>query len=601
MKSPDVIIFLTDQERAIPPYEKKKLIKWRDEALVGRCWFEKNGISFNRHYTGSLACVPSRPTLFTGQYPDVHGATQTDGIGKNFSDTRMRWLRPGEVPTLGHWFQAAGYDTHYDGKWHMSHADLVDPLTGDSLATNTDTGEIIDQAVQTYLDADPLKSYGFSGWVGPEPHGSRLANSGLVRDPLTADRTVTWLKNRYLRRKAGEEEALKPFFLVVSFVNPHDIVFFPSWSRDENNPLKPCDLDPPSVPEPPTRYENLQTKPAAQAAYKYAYYSGYGPALRVQSLYENNEQAYRDLYYRLHLEVDSPIDRVRRVVTEGGSDEAILFRTSDHGELLGAHGGLHQKWFTLYDEATRIPFQVVRIGSNPTTKMMVTDIPTSHVDLVPTALALAGFKTQDLEEQLISDFTELHPLPGLDLSPIINGEQEIKNIATRAVYFLTRDNVLEGDTLASVLARRIGRTFSPPLSMKIQVPEHVGSNFEGIVTRVFSEKAIGGVGHLWKLNRVFDDPETWTNPNLKHLSSTGQTGNTYRTNPLFDEWELYDLEADPNETNNLANDSKAADVFRYLKNRMQEESSICVPKRNTPWPYSRRNPPSDKSEVENFS
>jgi len=42
------------------------------------------------HYTGSLAGVPSRPTMFTGQYPDVHGLTQTDGLGKDPDDSGMR-------------------------------------------------------------------------------------------------------------------------------------------------------------------------------------------------------------------------------------------------------------------------------------------------------------------------------------------------------------------------------------------------------------------------------------------------------------------------------------------------------------------------------
>ena len=70
--------------------------------------------------------MPSRPTIFTGHYPAVHGVSQTDGLGKMADDSRMRWLREGEVPTLGHWFRTAGYDTHYDGKWHMSHADLHD-------------------------------------------------------------------------------------------------------------------------------------------------------------------------------------------------------------------------------------------------------------------------------------------------------------------------------------------------------------------------------------------------------------------------------------------------------------------------------------------
>ena len=179
---PDVVVIMTDQERAAPPYETDDLRAWRDTALAGRRWFAEHAVSFGRHYTGSLACVPSRPTLFTGQYPDVHGVTQTDGLGKQYDDSRLRWMRAGEVPTLGNWFRAAGYDTHYDGKWHLSHADLTDPVTGEIVATNDDAGVVDPTAVQRYLDADPLGPYGFSGWVGPEPHGAPLANSGTVRD-----------------------------------------------------------------------------------------------------------------------------------------------------------------------------------------------------------------------------------------------------------------------------------------------------------------------------------------------------------------------------------------------------------------------------------
>ena len=127
---PDIDILMTDEERAIPPYETDDVLDWRHRTLTGRRWFDENGVRFTRHYTGSLACAPSRPTLFTGQYPDLHGVTQTDGLGKRYDDSRLRWLRQGEVPTLGNWLRAAGYDTHYDGKWHISHADIEDPKTG---------------------------------------------------------------------------------------------------------------------------------------------------------------------------------------------------------------------------------------------------------------------------------------------------------------------------------------------------------------------------------------------------------------------------------------------------------------------------------------
>lgn len=441
---PDIIIVMTDEERAVPPYESAEVLAWRQRSLTGRRWFDEHGISFTRHYTGSLACVPSRPTIFTGQYPDLHGVTQTDGIGKRFDDSRLRWLRAGEVPTLGNWFRAAGYDTHYDGKWHISHADLEDPATGAPLATNDNEGVVDSAAVRRYLDADPLGPYGFSGWVGPEPHGAGLANSGFRRDPLVADRVVAWLTERYARRRAGDTAAMRPFLLVASFVNPHDIVLFPAWVW--RSPLKPSPLDPPHVPAAPTADEDLSTKPAAQVAYREAYYSGYGLTRMVSRNYARNAQRYRDLYYRLHAEVDGPIDRVRRAVTEGGSEDAMLVRTSDHGDLLGAHGGLHQKWFNLYDEATRVPFVIARIGEKATQPRTVS-APTSHVDLVPTLLSAAGVDVDVVAAALAESFSEVHPLPGRDLMPVVDGASADEG---RAIYLMTRDNVLEGDTGASL-------------------------------------------------------------------------------------------------------------------------------------------------------
>lgn len=582
---PDIVILMTDEERAAPPYEPAELQEWRERMLPGRRWFDDNGVSFTRHYTGSLACVPSRPTIFTGQYPDLHGVTQTDGIGKRFDDSRLRWLRVGEVPTLGNWFRAAGYDTHYDGKWHISHADLTDPETGGSLATNDDDGVVDPVAVQRYLDADPLAPYGFSGWVGPEPHGAGNANSGYRRDPLIADRVVAWLEDRYARRRAGDIAALRPFLLVASFVNPHDIVLFPAWAR--RSPVQPAPLDPPHVPPAPTAQEDLSTKPAAQIAFREAYYSGYGPAPVISRTYNRNSQRYRDLYYRLHAEVDAPLDRVRRAVTDGGSDNAVLLRTSDHGELLGAHGGLHQKWFNLYDEATRVPLVIARIGHRGTDARTI-DTPTSHVDLVPTLLGAAGIDIDTVAAALAESFSEVHPLPGRDLMPIVDGAAADE---TRAVYLMTRDNVLEGDTGASALSRQLGRNTNPPAPLRIRIPAHVASNFEGLVVRVAA--ADGGAGHLWKLVRTFDDPATWTEPGVRHLAANGVGGETYRTDPIDDQWELYDLTADPVETQNRWADPELLELRRHLRMRLKQIRAESVPERNRPWPYADRQPPAD--------
>ncbi len=580
---PDVIVIMTDEERAVPPYEAPDVLAWRHRILAGRRWFDDHGVGFARHYTGSLACVPSRPTIFTGHYPDLHGVTQTDGLGKTADDSRMRWLRPGEVPTLGNWFRAAGYDTHYDGKWHISHADLTDPVTGRRLATNDDHGVVDHAAVRRYLDADPLAPFGFSGWVGPEPHGAALADAGVCRDPLIADRVVAWLTDRYARRRAGDAQALRPFLLVASFVNPHDITLFPAWSR--RSPVKPSPLDPPRVPPAPTADEDLSTKPAAQIAFRETYYSGYGPAPAIRRTYEHSAQRYRDLYYRLHAEVDGPIDRVRRAVTEGGSEHALLVRTADHGDLLGAHGGLHQKWFNLYDEATRVPFVIARIGERATRPRVVT-APTSHVDLVPTLLAAAGLDVAAVAATLAESFSEVHELPGRNLMPIVDGEPADD---ARSVYLMTRDNVLEGDSGASGLARMLKQTVNPPAPLRIRIPAYTASNFEGLVVRV--DEVPGGAGHVWKLVRTFDDPATWTEPGVRHLQADGFGGESYRASPLDDQWELYDLTGDPIEAVNRWTDPDLHDLRQHLRMQLKHVRAASVPERNRPWPCASRRPP----------
>src|SRR6185436_12577701 len=146
---------------------------------------------------------------------------------------------------------------------------------------------------------------------------------------------------------------------------------------------------------------------------------------------------------------------------------------------------------------TRVPFVIARIGSGATQPRVVT-APTSHVDLVPTLLGAAGVDVAAAAAALAESFSEVHDLPGRDLMPIVDGAPADEH---RAVYLMTRDNVLEGDTGASGAARILGRTVNPPAPLRIRVPAHVGSNFEGLVVRVDDTDAAGGAGHLWKLMR----------------------------------------------------------------------------------------------------
>jgi len=147
----------------------------------------------------------------------------------------------------------------------------------------------------------------------------------------------------------------------------------------------------------------------------------------------------------------------------------------------------------------------------------------------------------------------------------------------RTIYPMTRDNVPEGDAAVSGIARRSGWTRHLPPPLRIEVPAHVGAHFERVVSRVADADAAGGSGHLWKLVRSFDDPDTWTDPGVRHLASDGLVGETFRTEPLPDDWELYDLDVDPREARNRWDDPAAAAVFERLRDGSSPSAPAPLP------------------------
>ena len=81
----------------------------------------------------------------------------------------------------------------FKGKWHASHAHL-DAEDGEGfLLSIDDDGKPLQENIEEYLKADLLDDYGFSEWVGPEPHGLGKHNTGTVKDPFTADETIELL------------------------------------------------------------------------------------------------------------------------------------------------------------------------------------------------------------------------------------------------------------------------------------------------------------------------------------------------------------------------------------------------------------------------
>lgn len=514
---PNILLLMTDQERYAPPYESPELAAFRLTQLPARARLRSAGLELHRHYAGSTACLPSRATLFTGQYPSLHGVTKTDGLAKPHNDPAMRWLDPAGVPTMGDWFRAGGYRTHYRGKWHISAADLPSPDGHEGLMASDDNGAVIPEGVEAYQKADQLDAFGFSGWIGREPHGAAKADSGSVRDSVYADQVAD------LFAELSKEGSEQPWLAVASLVNPHDITFA-GGLYEKLLGFNASDDTVPVIGEPPSQCDSFAGRPACQEQFKATW-----PQMVTS---QPADIAYRRLYYYLHKVVDQAIARILDSLEASGlAENTIIVFTSDHGDLLGAHGGLQQKWCSAFDEAIHIPLLVSGPGIVAPSGGIST--PTSHVDLLPTLLGLADIDVNEAAAVIQATHSEVHSLPGRDLSALLTGQASEAEVA-KPIYFMTEDDVSRGSHQLNLFT---GQPYEA-----VQQP----SNIESVITTL--PTGPGGTEEVWKLNHYYEYYE------IERAAVSPVAGFVY---------ELHNLTTDPEERCNLIVNSP--DVLSQLQ------------------------------------
>src|SRR5690606_29712648 len=73
-----------------------------------------------------------------------------------------------------------------------------------------------------------LGRYGFSGWIGPEPHGRLPLNSGSsAANTIVNGRDMGFASQaKDLIEQLGRKRDNQPWLIVASFVNPHDITLY---------------------------------------------------------------------------------------------------------------------------------------------------------------------------------------------------------------------------------------------------------------------------------------------------------------------------------------------------------------------------------------
>jgi arylsulfatase A-like enzyme len=532
---PHILLFMVDELRYPTVYDTPELRAWMGENLIAQDVFRRTGVEFQRHYVASTACAPSRASIFTGQYPSLHGVTQTDGIGKHAWDPGMFWLDPDTVPTLGDWMRAAGYETHYKGKWHVSLADLITPGTHDSLQSNGVGGVSFPAAVEKYLASNRLDEYGFDGWIGPEPHGALQANSGWERDPHFADEMIDLLDR--LEARASDT----PLLLVNSFVNPHDIVLFGVLWERWGLPFSDASLDGIAIPEPPTQHEDLSSKPRAQKSYVETYPRMFLPQPQVE--------LYRKFYYFLQKTAEQHVHRVyERFRRSRFFDNSIILFTSDHGDMLGAHGGMHQKWYQAYEETIHVPLYFSGpLIPNPNRSVSAI---TSHIDLVPTILGLAGVDVNAAQRELELTHTETRPLAGRNLSSLVMGQGRAPR--DEPVYFMTSDDVSRG--LQQLTGRRHWASVIPPNQVETIVIELQGT--------------------AWKYSRYYQEQSSLS----EYISNPDMLDYLDEYHDVADEYEMYDLSHDPIEAENLAGRGHAMEATLQAILDEQRAQKALTPK-----------------------
>ena len=544
MAKPNVLLIMTDEERYPPPYEVDAVKAFRKDQLTARESIRDGALEFHRHYAGSTACLPSRATLFTGQYPSLHGASRTGGMAKKDTDPDMGWLDPDSVPTLGDWFRAGGYKTHYRGKWHISNAALPIPGTHEGLMASDGDGKVFPEAVEAYKKADRLDPFGFSGWIGREPHGANRAESGTIRDGVFAEQVVELFGDLAEARDDG------PWLAVASFLNPHDITTY-GMMWDQLWKFGAPDDSVPEIPEAPSQADSFDGRPGCQQRFTSAW---------VEMTYEQSpDLAYRRLYYYLHKIVDKAIGRILEALEASGmADDTIIAFTSDHGDMLGAHGGMQQKWYNAYDESVRVPLLVKGPGVAATPGGITT--PTSHVDLIPTLMGLAGIDVERAAAGVAEHHDEAQALPGRDLSGIVTGKAEAASVAS-PLYFMTEDDVSRGISEQNILT---GKSYEP-----VPYPSKV----ESVITSL--PAGTDGSDELWKLNHYYERLDDW---NAEH----GIPKNPFLGAPAEPLFELHNLTVDPEERHNRVSDDAAALSQMQSLLDAQREAKRLLPRMRNP-------------------
>ena len=315
-KRPNVVVFFTDQQR------------WDTTGVHGNPLgltpnfdrLAKYGTHLEHTFTCQPVCGPARSCLQTGLYATATGC-HTNGIP----------LRD-DLPTLAHYFNEAGYDTGYIGKWHLAVTrtkPVPEPLRG---------------GYRYWLAADALEHTS-------DAYDTVLYNNDneAVKLPGYRVDALTDAAIRYI-----DERKDRPFFLFLSYLEPH--------------------------------HQNRRDDYPAPDVYRDAYTSRWTPP----DLAALGGTAHQQLggYYGMVKRLDEALGRVMDTLKSLDlAEETIILFTSDHGSHFKTRNGEYKR--SCHESSIRIPGALhggCFSGGGAVRELV------SLVDFVPTLLDAAGIE-----------------------------------------------------------------------------------------------------------------------------------------------------------------------------------------------------------------
>lgn len=309
--------------------------------------FAEQGVTMRRSYANTPVCTPNRGTLITGLLPHAHGALGND------------LPLPPEVPGLGTVARAAGYSTGYIGKWHL------------------------DGLPREKFTPPGRRRHGFDYWAAYNCTHDYL-NPRYYRDAPEVVRVdgyepvvQTDLAVDFLSGLDDDQ----PFCLLLSWGPPHDpYAALPEKYRRQIDP------------------DNVTLAPNIVAGDK-----------NPLATHLETRRTLAD-YYAATGALDEQFGRLMlRLEALGRTDDTIVVFTSDHGDMLWAHGWMKKQ--LPHEESAHIPMLLRWPDGLPSGDQC--DSVVGTVDLLPTLVAASGL---DL----------LGPVQGRNFLPDLTGDRPVR-------------------------------------------------------------------------------------------------------------------------------------------------------------------------------